>query len=88
MVHTSVYAFPGVYEGRKKSTPLVSVESWGGGPPPPPPPIGQCPQINCFPSVMASPSQHCRLTECELAVATPYTLKGPCSKKNTFWLIV
>ena len=30
MVHTSLYAFPGVYEGRTKSTPLLSVESWGG----------------------------------------------------------
>ena len=30
MVYTSLYAFLGVCEGRKKSTPLVSVESWGG----------------------------------------------------------
>ena len=36
MVYTSLYAFPGVYEGRKKSTPLVSVVIGGGGPPPPP----------------------------------------------------
>ena len=33
MVYTSLYAFPGVYEGRKKSTPLESIESWGGVPP-------------------------------------------------------
>ena len=50
MVYTSLYAFPGVYEGMRKITPLVSVESWGGGKGM----YGQCLQISCFPSMLAS----------------------------------
>ena len=48
-VHLSICISRSVLR-KKKSTPLVSVESWGGGPPS----CGQCPQISCFSSMMAS----------------------------------
>ena len=53
MVCTSLYAFPGVYEGRKKKY-TSGVHRVMGGVAPPPPPYGQCLQISCFSSVMAS----------------------------------
>ena len=50
-VHLSICISRSVWR-KKKSTPLVSVESWGGQGM-----YGQCLQINCFSSVMASLSK-------------------------------